>query len=61
MNVIRKTVTRGVTEDSTDDQPVPELSKRENALLQRALVEHIPDIPDCRDLSQVHWAVADGL
>jgi hypothetical protein len=34
MNVIRKTVTRGVTEDSTDDQPVPELSKRENALLQ---------------------------
>jgi hypothetical protein len=35
------------TEDSTDDQPVPELSKRNNALLQRALVEHAPEIPDC--------------
>jgi hypothetical protein len=57
--------TRGVTkyetmfrderaENSADDQAVPELSKRDEALLQRALVKHAPEIPDCRDLSQAH-------
>jgi hypothetical protein len=29
-------------EGSIDDRPVPELSKRDKALLQRALVEHAP-------------------
>jgi hypothetical protein len=40
-------------EDSVDDRPVPELSKRDNALLQRVLVEHAPENLDYRDLSQV--------
>jgi hypothetical protein len=48
-------------ENSANDRPVPELSKRGKALLQRALVEHAPEMPDCRDLSQAYWAVADGL
>jgi hypothetical protein len=38
-------------EDSTEDWPVSELSKREKTLLQRALVKHAPEVPDCRDLS----------
>jgi hypothetical protein len=33
-------------EGSADDQPLPELSKMDNALLQRALAEHAPEIPD---------------
>jgi hypothetical protein len=48
-------------EDSADDQPVPELSKRDKAQLHRALVEHAPEMLDCRDLSQAHRAIADGL
>jgi hypothetical protein len=32
--------------DSVDDQPVPKLSKRDKALLQRTLVKHSPEIPD---------------
>jgi hypothetical protein len=48
-------------EDSADDRPVPELSNRDNAMLQRALTEHAHEMPDCRDLSQAHRAVADGL
>jgi hypothetical protein len=48
-------------EDSADDRPVSELSKRGKALLQRALAEHAPEMPDCRYLSQAHRAVADGL
>jgi hypothetical protein len=48
-------------EDSANDQPVPELSKRDKALLQRVLVEHAPEMPDYRDLSQAHRAVVDGL
>jgi hypothetical protein len=48
-------------EDLADDRPVPELSKRDKALLQRALVEHASEIADCRDLSQAHRAVADVL
>jgi hypothetical protein len=48
-------------EDSVDDRPVPELSKRDKALLQQALAEHAPEMPDCRDLSQAHRAVVDGL
>jgi hypothetical protein len=47
--------------DSVDDQPVPKLSKKDKALLQRALVKHSPEIPDCRDLSQAHRTVADGF
>jgi hypothetical protein len=48
-------------EDSADDRPVPELSKRDRTLLQQALAEHALEIPDCRDLSQAHQALADGL
>jgi hypothetical protein len=48
-------------EDSTDDQHVPELSKRDKVLFQRALVEHAPEMLDCRDLSQTHIVVADGF
>jgi hypothetical protein len=48
-------------EDSVNDRSVLELSKRDKALLQRALVEHAPEIPDCRDMSQAHRVVADGL
>jgi hypothetical protein len=48
-------------EHSVDDRPVPELNKRGKALLQRALVEHAPEMLDCQDLSQAHRAVADGL
>jgi hypothetical protein len=48
-------------EDSTDDQHVPELSKRDRVLFQRALVEHAPEMLDCRDLSQTHIVVADGF
>jgi hypothetical protein len=48
-------------EDSAVDRPVPELSNRDKALLQRALVEHAPEMPDCQDLSQAHRVVADGL
>jgi hypothetical protein len=39
------------TEDSADDQPVPELSNRDKALLQRTLAEHALEMPDCLDLS----------
>jgi hypothetical protein len=48
-------------EDSADDRPVPELSKRDKALLQRALTEHALEMSDCRDLSPAHRAVADGI
>jgi hypothetical protein len=48
-------------EDSANDRPVPELSKMNKAMLQQALVEHAPEMPDCWDLSQAQWAVADGL
>jgi hypothetical protein len=48
-------------EDSADDRPIPELSKRDKALLQRALTEYAPEMPDCQNLSQAHRAVADGL
>jgi hypothetical protein len=48
-------------EDSVDDRPVPKLNNREKALLQRALAKHVPEIPDCRDLSHAHMIVADGL
>jgi hypothetical protein len=48
-------------EDSADDQPVPELSNRNKVLLQRALVEHAPEVPDCQDLSHAHRFAADGL
>jgi hypothetical protein len=41
-------------EHSTDDRPVPELSKMNKALLQRALVEYAPKMPDFWDLSQAH-------
>jgi hypothetical protein len=47
--------------DSTDNQPVPELSNRDKALLQRALMEYAPEMPDYPDLSQAHRVVADGL
>jgi hypothetical protein len=47
-------------EDSANDRPIPELSKRDKALLQRTLAEHAPEMSDCRDLSQPH-RVADGL
>jgi hypothetical protein len=48
-------------EDSVDDRPVHELSKRDKSLLQRVLAEHAPETLDCWDLSQIHQAVADGL
>jgi hypothetical protein len=48
-------------EDSANDRPIPELSKRDKTLLQRALAEHAPEMPDYSDLSQAHRAVADGL
>jgi hypothetical protein len=48
-------------DDSADDRPVPELSKRNMALLQRALAEHASEMPDCWDLIQTHRVVADGL
>jgi hypothetical protein len=35
------------SKDSADDRPVPELSKRDKVLLQRALVEHAPEMLDC--------------
>jgi hypothetical protein len=47
--------------DSANDRSVPELSKRDNAVLQRALPDYAPKIPDCQDLSQAHQAIADGL
>jgi hypothetical protein len=48
-------------EDSADDRPVPDLSKRDNALLQRALAEHASEMPDYRDLSQAHRVVVNDL
>jgi hypothetical protein len=48
-------------EESVDDQLVPELSKRDKALLQRALAKHASEMLDCRDLSQAHQTIADGL
>jgi hypothetical protein len=48
-------------EDSANDRPIHELSKRDKALLQQALVKHAPKMPDCWDLSQAHRVVADGL
>jgi hypothetical protein len=48
-------------EDSANNHPVPELSNRDKVLLQRVLVEHEADVPDCWDLSQTHRDVADGL
>jgi hypothetical protein len=39
-------------QDSADDRPIPELSKRDKALLQRALAEYALEMADCRDLSQ---------
>jgi hypothetical protein len=48
-------------EDSADDRPIPELSNRDKALLQRALAKHAPEILDCWDLSQAHRAIADDL
>jgi hypothetical protein len=47
--------------DSGDDRSVPELSNSDKALLQRALMKHALEMPDCRDLSQAHRTVADGL
>jgi hypothetical protein len=47
--------------EAVDDRPVPKLSKRDKPLLQRALAEHDPEIPDCPDLSQTHRVVLDGL
>jgi hypothetical protein len=44
-----------------DDCLVPKLSNREKVFLQCAVAEHVPDMPDCRDLSQAHRVVADGL
>jgi hypothetical protein len=48
-------------EDSANNHPVPELSNRDKVLLQRALVKHEADVPDCWDLSQTHRDVVDGL
>jgi hypothetical protein len=48
-------------ENSVDDQLVLELSNMDEVLLQRALVEHAPEMPDCRDLSQAHRVVSVGL
>jgi hypothetical protein len=48
-------------EDSANDRPVPELCKRNKAMLQQALTEHAPEMPNCWNLSQVHQTVADGL
>jgi hypothetical protein len=48
-------------DDSADDWPVSELIKRDKSLLQRALIEHAPVMPDYRDLSQEHWVIACGL
>jgi hypothetical protein len=48
-------------EDSVDDRPILELSNRDKVLLQRALMEHAPEMLDCQDLSQAHRAVIDGL
>jgi hypothetical protein len=48
-------------EDSTDDQPVFQLSNKDKAMLQRALAEHAPEMPDYWDLSQAHRVVVDGL
>jgi hypothetical protein len=47
--------------DLADDRPVPELSNRGKVLLQQALAEHAPEMPDLQDLSQAHRVVADGL
>jgi hypothetical protein len=48
-------------EDSVDDRLVPELSNMDKVLLQRALAEHAAEMQDCRDPSQAHRAVVDGL
>jgi hypothetical protein len=48
-------------EDSANDLPVLELSNRDKILLQRALMEHAPEVPDYRDLSHVHRVVVDGI
>jgi hypothetical protein len=48
-------------DDSADDRPIPELSNRDKALLQRALAKHAPEILYCWDLSQAHRAIADDL
>jgi hypothetical protein len=47
--------------DSIDDRLVPELSNRDKTLLQQTLAEHAPDMSGCRDLSQDHQAITDGL
>jgi hypothetical protein len=49
------------TENSADDRPVPELSRRDKVLLQRALAEHAPELPDCQDFNHAHRVVANGL
>jgi hypothetical protein len=46
-------------EDSANE--IPELSKRDKALLPRALAEHATKMSDYRDLSQAHQAVANVL
>jgi hypothetical protein len=46
--------------DSDDDRPLSTLSNRDKALLKRALDDFAPVVPDCRDLSEAHRAVADG-
>ena len=38
-------------DNSDDDRPLPELSEAEKILLHRALAEHAPNVPNCRDLS----------
>jgi hypothetical protein len=45
-------------DDSTDNRPILELIKRDKALLPWALT---PEMLDCRDLSQTHRVVDDGL
>jgi hypothetical protein len=46
---------------SDDDHPVPELTESKKVLLHHVLAEHAPDVPDYRNLSQAHCAVADGF
>lgn len=46
--------------ESDDDRPVGELNAWEREMLSKVVMDRDPLVPDCRDISQGHRAVADG-
>ncbi|TVT97098.1 hypothetical protein EJB05_57669, partial [Eragrostis curvula] len=47
-------------EDSDDDRPIGGLAEWEKEMLRQVITDRDLLVPDCRDLSQGHRAVADG-